>query len=116
MSTPNMPRTQRARLIGVLIASVLILVPRVACACPVCFGENDSPLALGINYGILAMLGIIGVLWVAFGSFFIYLRRRARLAETGSLPPARSVRLAEADAFQTAKTAHHAPHAQGGTV
>jgi cytochrome c oxidase subunit 2 len=39
-------------------------------ACPVCFGQNDSPLALGINYGILAMLGFIGSLLLAFASFF----------------------------------------------
>ena len=98
------------------LAAVLSLAPRVAFACPVCFGENDSPLALGINYGILVMLGIIGVLWVAFGSFFIYLRRRARLAETGALPPARPARLTEPEAFQTAKPGHQVPHAQGGTV
>ena len=116
MRTPRVPMAHRTGLIGVLVASVLILSPRVAFACPVCFGENDSPLALGINYGILAMLGIIGVLWVAFGSFFIYLRRRARLAETGALPPGRSAGLPEAEAFQTAKAGRHVPHAQGGTV
>ena len=120
-----MPRTQRMHrersaltptLVGILVASVLIIAPRAAFACPVCFGANDSPLALGINYGILAMLGIIGVLWVAFGSFFLYLRRRARLAETGELPPARSTRLADADPLHTAKAGRHVPHAQGGTV
>jgi hypothetical protein len=102
-------------LAGVL-AAVMILVPRAAFACPVCFGANDSPLALGINYGILVMLGIIGALWVAFGSFFMYLRRRARLAETGELPPARSTRLADADPLHTAKSGRHVPHAQGGTL
>jgi hypothetical protein len=110
-------RTQRARLTrSVLVAFVLVAAPRVALACPVCFGENDSPLALGINYGILAMLGLIGGLWVAFGSFFIYLRRRAHLAETGALPPAGSVGLADADGFKTAKAGLHGRHAQGGTV
>jgi hypothetical protein len=109
--------TQRAPLIrSALVTFVLVAAPRVAFACPVCFGENDSPLAAGINYGILAMLGVIGVLWVAFGSFFIYLRRRARLAETGALPPVGSARLADADALHTAKAGRHVPHAQGGTV
>ena len=122
MRTPREPRTPRerrtpgARLFSVLAAFVFVAAPRVAWACPVCFGENDSPLALGINYGILAMLGLIVGLWVAFGSFFIHLRRRARLAETGALPPARSTRHAEADGFQTTEAALHAPHAQGGTV
>ena len=47
-------------------------------ACPVCFGQNDSPLAFAINDGILVMIGIIAVLWVAFGSFFVYLWRKSR--------------------------------------
>ncbi len=66
---------------GALVAAVLTLAPRTALACSVCFGQSDSPLALGINYGIFLMLGIIVVLWAAFGSFFIYLRRRARMLE-----------------------------------
>ena len=50
-------------------------------ACPVCFGASDSPLALGINYGIYFLLAIIVGLWIAFGSFFVHLKRRAALAE-----------------------------------
>ena len=71
-----------------LVVAALLLAPNVALACPVCFGENDSPLAVGINYGILAMLVVVGGLWVAFGSFFIYLRRRAKMAEASSESPA----------------------------
>ena len=78
-----------------LLCTVLLsAVPRAALACPICFGQNDSPLAAGISYGIFVMLGIIAVLWVAFGSFFIYLWRRSRLAAaegpatTGSHVPA----------------------------
>jgi hypothetical protein len=64
----------------VFFALLLTAVPRVALACPICFGENDSPMTAGISYGIYLMLGIIAVLWVAFGSFFIYLWRRSHLA------------------------------------
>ena len=59
-------------------------VPRAVFACPVCFGQSDSPLALGINYGIFVMLGLIAVLWVAFGSFFLYLKRRVDLVAAAS--------------------------------
>jgi hypothetical protein len=52
----------------------------VAVACPVCFGQNDSPLASGVNMGIFVMLGVTGVVLAGFASFFIYLMRRARLA------------------------------------
>jgi hypothetical protein len=96
-------RHSRPSLRSLVVAGCLAAAPKAALACPVCFGQNDSPLALGINYGILAMLGFVGSLLVAFASFFIYLARRARLAEAGQLPepPARG---------------HHVPHAQEGTT
>jgi hypothetical protein len=62
-----------------LLTSVLLAVPNAVLACPVCFGENDSPLAAGMNQGIFAMLLLtIGVL-AGFASFFIHLMRRARM-------------------------------------
>jgi hypothetical protein len=73
-----------------LAALLLVLAPGVALACPVCFGQSDSPMALGINYGIYLMLGVIVFLWVAFASFFIYLKRRASLVEAGELLPAKA--------------------------
>jgi len=53
--------------------------PRAALACPVCFGQNDSPLASAMNLGIIFMLVIVAGVLTAFASFFIYLMRRARL-------------------------------------
>jgi hypothetical protein len=58
---------------------MLVAFPRIALACPVCFGQSDSPLANAMNLGILAMLGIVAVVLGAFASFFVYLMRRARL-------------------------------------
>jgi hypothetical protein len=87
-----------------LLTMLLAAVPRALLACPVCFGQNDSPLALGINYGILVLLGFIGSLLLAFATFFIYLMRRARLVEAGALPSA------------SAELLRHAPHAQEGTT
>jgi len=108
-------RLASTRLVGVVVASVMLLVPRAAFACPVCFGQNDSPLALGINYGILAMLGFVVTLWVAFGSFFIYLRRRARLVET-ALPAGDAPRRPGAGATVEATAEHAVPQAQEGTI
>jgi len=59
----------------------MLLAPRVALACPVCFGQNDSPLAKAMNLGILAMLVVVAGVLASFASFFIYLSRRARLAD-----------------------------------
>jgi heme/copper-type cytochrome/quinol oxidase subunit 2 len=59
---------------------LLFAVPRAALACPVCFGQNDSPLAAAMNMGIVFMLVIVAGVLTAFASFFIYLMRRARAA------------------------------------
>jgi integral membrane sensor domain MASE1 len=63
-----------------LIATVaLVAAPRVALACPVCFGQSDSPLAKGVNMGVLFLLGTITAVLIAFASFMIYLARRAKV-------------------------------------
>ena len=39
-----------------LLALAMIAAPRVALACPVCFGQSDSPMAWGTNMAIFFML------------------------------------------------------------
>src|SRR5262249_18391359 len=56
----------------------LLAAPRAALACPVCFGNSDSPLAIATNMGIIAMLVIVAGMIGAFATFFIYLNRRAK--------------------------------------
>lgn len=68
----------------------ILLVPRAVLACPVCFGQNDSPLAKAMNLGVLAMLVVVAGVLGSFASFFVYLSRRARLADqlpAGDSPP-----------------------------
>jgi len=86
-----------ARVRTLAIAGVCAAVPRLALACPVCFGNSDAPMAIATNTGIFFMLGVVAVMLASFASFFIYLIRRAnRLAaadagpthaETGRLEP-----------------------------
>lgn len=61
-----------------LTALVATGLPRATLACPVCFGQSDSPLAQGANSGIYFLLAVTAGVLVAFASFFIYLVRRAR--------------------------------------
>ena len=63
-----------------LFTLLLLAAPRAALACPVCFGQSDSPLAWGVNMGVFLMLGVTGGVLAAFATFFIHLMRRARLA------------------------------------
>jgi hypothetical protein len=55
-----------------------VAAPRAALACPVCFGDANSPLAIATNMGIIAMLVVVAGMIGAFATFFIYLNRRAR--------------------------------------
>lgn len=65
-----------------------LLLPRVASACPVCFGAADGPLLRGSNMGILALLIVTLGMFAAFGAFFLHLARRsARSADVPTTPP-----------------------------
>jgi hypothetical protein len=63
---------------GVLAVWLIVAAPRAALACPVCFGNSDSPLAVATNMGIIAMLVVVAGMIGAFATFFIYLNRRAK--------------------------------------
>jgi hypothetical protein len=60
----------------------VLAAPRAALACPVCFGDANSPMTIATNMGIIAMLVVVAGMIGAFATFFIYLNRRAkRVAE-----------------------------------
>jgi hypothetical protein len=62
-----------------LVLLIALMTPRLALACPVCFGQNDSSMALAMNAGIMLMLGVVVVVLGSFASFIVYLIRRASL-------------------------------------
>ena len=70
-----------------LLTVLLLAAPRAALACPVCFGQSDSPMAAAANLAIVVMLVIVVGMLAAFASFFMYLRRRAQFAAAESGPP-----------------------------
>jgi hypothetical protein len=70
----------KGKVLSALLTVLLLAAPRAAFACPVCFGQNDSPMALAVNMGIIAMLIVVAGVLGAFASFFIYLMRRAKRA------------------------------------
>lgn len=65
-----------------LATFALLAVPRLALACPVCFGSADSAQTKSAQAGILALLAVTVVMLSSIaGFFFIYLRRRIRTFE-----------------------------------
>jgi hypothetical protein len=65
-----------------LLALVLLAAPRVALACPVCFGQNDTPMGNAVKAGVIMMLVLVGLVLTGFAAFILQLSWRARaLAE-----------------------------------
>jgi len=60
-----------------VIALVLVALSPSAQACAACFGQNDGPLAKGMNAGIFTLLGVVGLVLAGFFVLMIYLVRRA---------------------------------------
>ena len=74
-----------------ILTAALLAIPRAALACPVCFGQSDSPLANAMNLGILAMLGVIVAVLAGFATFIIHLisTRPSGGADVGVASPQR---------------------------
>lgn len=78
-------RLLRSRLPWAFVAVLQVTLAIRADACAACFGRTDSPLAHGMNAGILTLLAVIGTMLGLIASFFLFVSRRAsRLAESGS--------------------------------
>lgn len=56
----------------------LALASNPLLGCASCFGKSDSAMAQGMNAGIFVLLAFVLLFWIAFGSFFVFIVRRAR--------------------------------------
>lgn len=67
----------------ILVMSVLfaLLSQQAALGCAVCYGASDSPLAQGMNWGIMVLLGFIGSVLAGVSLFFVHVLRRAAALE-----------------------------------
>lgn len=72
-------------------ALIMCLAAQRAAACAACFGKSDAPLAEGMNAGIFVMLGFVILAWIAFGSFFVFIARRARSNSTDGTEGSESI-------------------------
>ncbi len=55
-------------------------------ACAACYGQSDSPLAAGMNWGIFSLLGTILVVLGGVAAFFVYLARRSARSGAAAVP------------------------------
>jgi len=70
---------------AVLLAAVLALASHAgnALACAACYGESDSPMAHGMNAGIMVLLGVIGVVLSGITGFFVYIVKKTGKPDNG---------------------------------
>jgi hypothetical protein len=67
-----------------LLVIAFFLTTGPAWTCPVCYGSTDASTIAGVNLAILALLGVTGSVLAGFGSFFLHIRKRSRMALNGS--------------------------------
>lgn len=73
------------RKIAVVLGLAVLAWPKTALACAACYGQSDSAMAKGLNWGILVLGVVAASVLGAITSFFVYIARRSSAA---SRPPA----------------------------
>lgn len=59
------------------LPSAWLLAVSQASACVACYGQSDSPLAEGMNMGILFLLACVALVLGGFVTFFVFIARRS---------------------------------------
>lgn len=65
---------------GVVVLSAIGFAAEAAHACTACFGAEDSPLIHGARLGVWLLGGVTVCVQAAFVAFFLYLRKRSKIA------------------------------------
>ena len=71
-----MIRSTSHRLFGLFLTLILAVMPAALQACATCYGASDSPMARGMNAGIMTLLVVIGGVLAGIVAFFVYVIRR----------------------------------------
>jgi len=67
-------------IVPVCAAAIALAQPESASACATCYGASDSPLAQGMNWGILTLLVVVFSVLSGIVGFFVHLGWRSRTA------------------------------------
>jgi heme/copper-type cytochrome/quinol oxidase subunit 2 len=70
--------------IATLLFLCTLLTNTSMLACPVCYGNTESPMIDGMNTAILAMLGITGFVLTGISTFFIMMRKKIKSQQTNA--------------------------------
>ena len=63
--------------LAVLACLAALLIAQPALACSVCAGDPSSPMAQGVQAGVLVLLGVVGAVLTGLAALMIFWMRRA---------------------------------------
>jgi predicted MFS family arabinose efflux permease len=65
------------------IAAILALAlyPHSLRACAACAGQSDSPMAKGMNWGIMSLLVVVACVLSGITAFFVYIAKKSSTDE-----------------------------------
>ncbi len=63
------------------VALLVMTAAGRADACATCFGQTDSPLGVGLNWGIFVLLVVVNCVLAGICSFFVFVARRSAKIE-----------------------------------
>lgn len=70
------------KLITSFVAALLLAgKPASVLACAACYGQSDSAMAQGMNWGIFSLLGMAALVLGSLGTFFVFLAKRAPMTD-----------------------------------
>ena len=69
------------------LAGAMAIAPSPLLACAACTGKTDSPLAVGMNWGIVTLLGFVLTVLSCFVIFFVHVARRTPPDDGEANPP-----------------------------
>ena len=75
-------------LLGAVLS--LLLRPDTLRACAACYGQSDSSLAQGLNWGIFALLAVVLTVLSGIVAFFVHVARRGAGAAEAQPAPERA--------------------------
>lgn len=69
--------------------SLLLLAgrPESVLACAACYGQSDSAMAQGMNWGIFSLLGTAVVVLGCVGTFFVFLAKKSASVAAAEMKP-----------------------------
>ena len=65
-----------------LAVALAAFAPASLFACATCFGQSDSDMAQGMNWGIFTLLGVIVAVLATIVGFFVHLIRKEAAADS----------------------------------